>query len=238
MNYQDNSITSQGSGYEQAFIQAIYDYILALDNRITCDTTVEAQYGLTTGKPTFNFSFNGHYILTFIRENDITSSNPSYRITYILNGAQIKTTVAFNTNITLLNIKSFIGNNICLLFLRVTSTNEWQPMDIPFSVGCVTDGNNNYFGGANDSTDLLSAQFYKLSDYTSGYYFAKMINFAAPAGNIGYSSIAPFSNGGSLAFYVSEILSCSTVNQFITINLPNGKNYLSIGSNAMVEISA
>jgi hypothetical protein len=111
-------------------------------------------------------------------------------------------------------------------------------------ISMITDGNNNYFAGQNYwenhsmsgyADKLTGIDFYK-TDGTHGYVFSKMINFAAPAGNIAYSSIAPLSNGGSLALYAAGILSCSTVAPFSSIALPNGKNYIAIDSNAMIEI--
>lgn len=101
-----------------------------------------------------------------------------------------------------------------------------------------TDGNNNYFaGGIGGSEDIYSLNLYG-EDGTNGYIIPKMINFAAPAGQIGYSNIAPIANGGSLAFYASDLLSCTTVSKGNNIALPNGKTYIALGSNTMVEIDA
>ena len=139
----------------------------------------------------------------------------------------------------LVHIFTVISDNLIYFHIyRNTTGGDTGTRD--FVIAYVTDGNNNYFAGGtyyNGVRDIHDINCYNLDTLASGYVFPKTINFAAPAGSILYSSLAPFSNGGSFAFFAKDLYSCSTVSRGSTIALPNGKVFISIGTNAMVEIT-
>lgn len=139
----------------------------------------------------------------------------------------------------LVHIFTVISDNLIYFHIyRNTTGGDTGTRD--FVIAYVTDGNNNYFAGGiynNGVIDIHNVSCYNLDTLASGYAFPRTINFSAPAGNILYSSISPFTNGGNFAFFVKDVYSCSTVSRGSTIALPNGKVFVSIGTNVMIEIT-
>lgn len=190
------------------------DYLPTVDNRFTKVSSTEINVN------------NGDALITVSSDNIIISVNGTELFNHQIN---------FNG----LYIDLVLGAN--LIYFKITRPDQ----DYQCHFAWITDGNNNNYVGtyyAYGSTynylEIGDLEFVKVSNNATGYSFVKMINFAAPAGNVAYSSIAPLANGGQLALYASDVLSCSTLTRGSTISLPNGKNYLTIGSNTMVEISA
>ena len=172
----------------------------------------------------YDISINGDAIFR-IAQN-------SYKL--ILNGTEI---LSGGDVFQDFKVWSIIGDDIILL--RINRRGE----DRPFIIAWVADNNGNRYisgywttGTQNNYFEVSQYNFYKCSDNTSGYAFAKMINFVAPVNSVAYSSLAPFTNGGSLAFYGKDIYSCSTLSRDVTVALPNGKNYRTVGTNTMIEI--
>ena len=190
------------------------NFLPTLDNRLT---------KVTDSSP-YDISINGDAIFRI-------ASN-SYKI--ILNGNEIASGGDVFQDF---KIWSIIDDNFILI--RISRRGE----DRFFTIAWITDGNDNNFiagywatSAAYNYFDMSLYSFYRVSDNTSGFTFAKMINFAAPTGSIAYSSIAPFTNGGSLAFYGEDILSCSTIALESQIALPDGNIYRAISTNAMIKI--
>lgn len=100
----------------------------------------------------------------------------------------------------------------------------------------ISDDTNFMYGGTNNSNDIYSISFSNLTDTTSGYKIPKILNFNAPAGSIGYSSVTPLTANGQTMLLPEDLWSCSTVSMYQTIALPNGKLYFTLGTNTMVEI--
>lgn len=108
--------------------------------------------------------------------------------------------------------------------------------DLPNILMIISDGTNFMYGGTNNSNDIYSISFSNLTDTTSGYKIPKILNFTAPAGTIGYSSVSPITANGQTMLLPEDMWSCSTVSLYQTIALPNGKLYFTLGTNTMVEI--
>jgi len=124
---------------------------------------------------------------------------------------------------------------IYLRFNRFTTSYN----DRYVAVAYAHDDSDNYFVGALQTslpTNIYNIDFHHISDLTSGYYLANMINFSLPAGSIAYSSIAPLANDGGLVCYCKDLFSCSTVTVDSTVSLPNRSNYYTIGTHTMVKI--
>ena len=70
----------------------------------------------------------------------------------------------------------------------------------------------------------------------SSAVYSPFFQYAADAGHIDFIEKSVFASGGTKVLETQSIKSCSTVPQFSSIALPNGKNYLAIGTNALVEV--
>lgn len=176
-------------------------------------------------------------------ETEISVNNGDAIITVANNGMTITVngTVVFNKTTTFNGLYVDVVLGESLIYFKITRPNG----DYNGHFAWITDGNgNNYVGtyygyGVNyNYLEISDLDFIKVSTNANGYKIVKMINFAAPAGEIAFSTIAPLANNGQLALYAADILSCSTMARGASIALPNGKNYYTIGANAMIEITS
>lgn len=80
MSYIKKTISMYGT--ELQFLQAFINAITAADNRITCTTNnLETQFADTSNTPTFTFSVDGIYTITFTRGRVLSDDNYIYRVT-------------------------------------------------------------------------------------------------------------------------------------------------------------
>lgn len=208
--------------YDQSFNTGVNipNYLSSLSTRITKVSDTEISID---DKVNITFSWSGSTLTITITANGTTIYTGSGSYDYYAEPR--------------VHIVSAISDNLIYLHIYRNTNGDTNTRD--FVIAIVTDGNGNYYAGGiynNSVIDIHNVSCYNVDTLAAGYAFPKTINFAAPAGSILYSSIAPFTNGGSLAFYAKDLYSCSTVARGASISLPNGKNYVSIGTNAMVEI--
>ena len=246
MIHTKNNIYFADSMTEIQCIDAIISYLTGLDSRITCDTTTTAQYADSSNTATFNFSIDGKYIIRLKRNSANSSTTRSWAWSNIVNGVAVANaainmwrypilpTEAIYESHNLI-VDSCIGQEEILLWMQS------DYLGTRFNSGLVKDENSTdcyagYSGGSSSYSSLLNSSWYRCADCASGYTFPNMINFAAPAGHISYSTIAPMTCSGVLTLYAKDILSCSTVARGSSISLPSGVNYYAIETNHMIKL--
>ena len=223
-------------------LDAIISYLTGLDSRITCDTTTTAQYADSSNTATFNFSIDGKYIIQLKRRYVNSSTCRTWDWSNIVNGITVGSIGINMWRYPILPtedleeshnwiVDSCIGQEEILLWMQS------DYLGTRFNSGLVKDENStDCYAGYSTGTSLLGGAFYRCSDCASGYTFPNMINFAAPAGHISYSTIAPMACNGVLTLYAKDILSCSTVARGSSISLPSGVNYYAIETNHMIKV--
>lgn len=246
MIHKKDNVYFAGTMTEIQCLDAIISYLTGLDSRITCDTTTALQYADSSNTATFNFSIDGKYILRITRGYANSSTTRNWYFTNIVNGIVIQQyslrlwryptypTSVLEESHNLI-VESCIGEKEILLWMQADYGAE------RFNTALVEDQDSNecyagYSTGGSSYVGLLYGSFYRCSDGASGYTFPKMINFAAPAGHISYSTIAPMACNGVLTLYAKDILSCSTVARGSSISLPSGVNYYAIETNHMIKL--
>lgn len=122
------------------------------------------------------------------------------------------------------------SDNLVIFWLGIYNTSS---ISNAFGFGIMLRNNNNTFTYTTRSLYPLN---YTLVGPDSSVTFAPTINYNAGAGNVDFAEKAVFVSGGSKAFETEEIKSCSTMSQFASIALPDGRNLFTIATNAMVEI--
>lgn len=198
----------------------IPNYLSSLSSRITKVSDTEISID---NKVNITFSWSGNTLTVTIKVNGTTLFTGSGGYDYYPQ--------------PLVHIFTLISDDLIYFHIYRNTNGDTGTRD--FVLAVVNDGNNNYFAGGmynNGVIDIHNITFYNVDTLENGYTFPKTINFAAPSGSIFYSSKAPFSNGGSFAFFAKDIYSCSTVARGATIALPTGDTFVSIGTNSMVKI--
>lgn len=231
----DNTLKYNSSQTEKDFISDIVSYIISIDSRITCDTTVDIQFSDPTNTPTFNFDIFGKYKFRLARRSVLSTSDSFYNLSIVINGVELNKMQSqiINSNRAERFI-TVIGENYFFLFYGNGAPNS---ITMNWSTGLVVTDNDSFAGGVS-TTNILSAIFYDTQTNTTAY-LPKLINFKAPVGELIFSELQPIATGigtGILIDYIKDIYSCSNVVQFSSLGLDTGKNYFAVDTNIMVEI--
>lgn len=231
------------TGTEIDFLQGFIDLVNGLDDDITCvdengDPVTAAQILGEGGTAYFYVDFNNSNAPTikFARERGIGSGAHLYGL-YVNNeywkslvfsyddyGVGVQTPRSWE--ITLLKGESVVGLWIGSYAATSVSNSDCSFMRIKTT-------NDNYFAVLN-TINIMTATFYS-SD--SSATFKTILPYNAGAGNIDYVQYAIFESGGTRAAVIEDIYSCSNVTAWSTIALPNGKNYVAVHTNAMIELT-
>ena len=232
------------NGTEIEFAQGLIDLICGLDEGITCEdvngdpTTAAAAYSDLTSasKATFVFNFGNNVKMKFERNSTNNSTANGYKIYYTqsnsVNTYWFNNSSAVNATGARTYFISYIkSENLIVLWLGgfavVTVSNA------NFSAMILRNSTNS-FSALINNVNILNQT---LVGGGKSVTYSPLFQYSAEAGKIDYVDHAPFISGGSKQFDTEEILSCSTVSQFSSIALPDGRNFFAISTNAMVEIS-
>lgn len=234
---------------ELQFWTNFISYITSLDSRITCNTTAAEQCDIrVVYTPEFTFDFDGKFQIKFKRNGQWNQWAQNYIVTYIING--VSYTPANNNNQYLLfcdpNDGTYRPDSAVFMRYSVAAIISDESIFIWFgnygqSTNVSTYQNAGAFigdyAGYSTGYNILSGAFYDVVNAgVVAYSIAPILQYSAGAGNIDYIEKAVFISNGARGFEIAGLCSCSTVTFWTTISLPNGKNYLAIHTNAMIEI--
>ena len=231
------------NGNEIAFMQGFVDLILNLGVDIKVEdasgneiTVADAYSDLTSATmATFYLNFGAGNRIKFRRGNHnatnidhfwVSDAAESFNLRVYFGGDMtIGATVARSFYVTYIKSENFFA-----FWFGDYNISSISSSKINFSR--VINAGEKYFELASGINPLSNNY---LGNNISGK-ITSFLNYAAPAGYIDYVDSAPFISGGTKQFEISEVKQCSTIPQFSSISLPNGKNYLAIHTNAMVEV--
>lgn len=209
---------------EQILLSNWTTYLASLDNRIVAgadSVTIDNQVILDL--PMYNDRYAYRYM----------------RIT--VNGIQ-HVTGDWYSSMDLPYVQSIVDDNFIIIrFTPSTYTPPFGGHEFIF----VNGGNDRWYAGVqhrnNDQFIIYNNPLYYTMEGSSIYYLYKLFNFSVDVGKLAYypDLRTPIvSSGGILSGMVQGIVSCSTTGYNSSISMPNGINYYSISTNAMVRIDA
>lgn len=218
------------------FAQGFFDAIKAIDERITIEdvdgnlTTAAIQYADRSSSAYATFVVNlGHGAkLTFKRRYPNSSADCVLGIVFRGRDAAIDAiekrwgSIAYYKSEDLL-ILWFAGMDTV-----VPSSAAMSVMQLKKS-----DDSGYIYSTTNPGATILNATF---SDGVASMTYTPVLSYNAGAGKIDYVEKACFISAGAKFLDTEAIKSCSTVAQFSSISLPDGRIFYTIGTNAMVEV--
>lgn len=231
------------TGTEIEFLQGFIDLICGLDSDITCEdingneTTAAAQFAdlSSNSRADIFFNFGNALKIEFRRAASNASSTYGYQI--INNGTQLLTLryASSGTNVTTSAERSFFisyikSSNVIALWLA--NYNVSAIANATYTLMRIKTANDNYLMNAY-SNNPIGGTF---TNDNSSVVLSTVLPYACVAGSVDIIEKTIFTSGGVKALEITDIKSCSTVSQFSSIALPNGKNYFAIGTNNLVEI--
>lgn len=241
-----NSPVSITGNNELEFWTNFISYMTSLDSRITCNTTAAEQCDIrVVYTPEYIFDFDGKFQIKFTRTAQWNSWSQYYAVTFIINEtSHTATGLLFCTpgdgtyrpdsNVFMrYSVASIISDTLMFIWLGNYNTSS----DVSaFSDAGAFLGD---YAGYSSNYNIMAGNFYDVAN--AGVVvssIAPALAYSAGSGNIDYIEKVVFVSNGTRAFEDTNLFACSTVAFWTTISLPNGKNYLAIHTNAMVEISS
>ena len=209
---------------EQILLSNWTTYLASLDDRIVAGAD--------------SVTIDNQVILDLPMRSD-TYDRRYMRIT--VNGIQHQTGEWYSS-MTSPYVQSIVDDNF--IIIRFTPTNYTPPFGgLEFIF--VNGGNDRWYAGVqyrtNDQFIIYNNPLYYTMEGSSIYYLYKLFNFSVDVGKLAYypDLKTPIVNSSNiLAGMVQGIVSCSTTGYNSSISMPNGINYYSISTNAMVRIDA
>lgn len=240
---------------EIEYVQRIIDTLCALDSRITCNTTAAAQYAdLTTASTaTFDIDIDGEYQfrLKRSRTNGDTTGVQGLFCSIIVDSNeycrgnnfprmwanQTKPTDAVGTGYYL-KIAAFIDTEHIFIWMGgATNISNIAFFPVGYCTGMIIDDNDKYYASGVYNSNLITEQsFYKCEDASAGFMMPKVLNYIDAPGTISYlqNLDAPLYSNGSPARFATGLIASSTRTLGESLFF-DGKNYLAIGTNILIE---
>lgn len=230
--------TYTNNGTEIDFMQGLVDLICGLDDSITVEdangnpTTVAEQYADLTSASTARFYVNfGNNQRLDMRRNFANSAGcrnfvfNGYNALYSLNnlGVMDRATRSF----LVIYLKS---ENLLVFWIGAYNATS---ISGAIASALVLKTTNDRFANVQTNVNVLN---YNLVGSNSTVTYSPIFAYSAGAGNIDFAEKAIFVSGGVKAIETEDIKSCSTMPQFASIALPDGRNFFTIATNAMVEV--
>ena len=233
------------------FMNLVVDFILSIDSRITCDTTVAEQYDSsmweegTEHVPTFNFIISNKIDFQLKRENTLAGNDLALIIGH---GTDYRSGTYFSSawhnggvyqNLYReLNISALVNDT----FILFSFGGMAQYGTAGFDCVWFTSNDKNYTNftwGRSALTiasifDISGKTFTELETSASGTFVSKF-PYNAPSGEIDFSRGAAYVNGGYEVFNSSVFIDCTKVTVGDTVALANGA-YFAVGPHQLVKI--
>lgn len=235
--------TYTNNGTEVDFMQGLIDLICGLDESITVEdengdpTTAAAQYADLTSasKAAFYLNFGNNRKLSLARA--YTNDRVCAQLYINIFGAGDRIWNYSNQNGAVMAEKNrsvFIAyiKSESLIVLWIGDYNITAITNAGDSIMKVKTGNDSFTAGLYN-INIMGAQFVGSN---SSATFSPVFQYSAGAGNVDFIEKAVFVSGGAKAFETEDIKSCSNMPQFASIALPDGRNFFTIATNAMVQI--
>ena len=230
--------TYSSNGTEIEFMQGLID-LICLDTGITCEdesgnpTTAAEQFADLTSASTAKFYFNlGNGTRFQMVRNANNSSNCK---SYLVDGTNIEYadySAPSATTYRAFNIFYYKSDNVVMF--GMCDRRYTLPQNINRSF-MIIKNEQEKFATRFSGTNYMGQTF---SSNTATVTFSNIFSYQAGAGKIDYIDKSIFVSSGIKLFDCPDIKNCSNVSQWASISLPDGKNYLAVSANAMVELDA
>jgi len=232
---------------EIVFMTDVVNFILSLDPRITCDTTVADAYA--EGTPTFNFSIGGVVTLSMVRSADISGKALEFNFTC---GSTTANTIYFSNNwrngsvsqnmYREWNIACIVTDTLIFFMLGGCTAGDYYNRNMCISL--ITSDSKHYlniasfqtYGRSNIFNIADSGRVYTEVETSTTGSFLSRFAYKAPAGQTDYIANSICMNNGSKVFTIDSVYDCTEVIPGNMVSLTDG-SYVAIGTHQLVKIA-
>ena len=242
---------------EIEFVKTIKEFILGLDDRITCTDDPDYEYDRTergdSYVPKFNFYINSKLVFIMQRANSLSNGINGFTFYVKRNDESLDNCFIQFGNMsvqayTVVTTRSFyisyiVSDDLILLDVH-QNFSSWgsQP---GIEAIYAKSGSSDYIACQKITSvdnytkvkifDISNPQFNGLSANIAGT-FTSRFGYAAKPGQIDYVKSAAYTNAGTKVFDINAICDCTTVTVGDTVSLKDG-SYLAVGLHQLVKVS-
>ena len=240
------------TGDELEFMSATLDFILGIDPRITCDTTVSAQYANRPSDyvPEFNFSIDGKATITLRRQ--ATLAGAAIAFSFICGSSSV-TNAYFSTWWNNGYVNQNMGREFNfaaiatddVLFFTICGGSSDSYYNANLGVTTITSDSKHYLNVIANQAYTQSSMFNlanssrpyaELETSTPGYFISRF-SYKAPTGKLDYAEGAVCVNNGGKVFNLSSVYDCTEVTPGTNYEgLINGNNCFTIGQHQFIKL--
>ena len=261
-----NLIAINTTETEVAFMQRYIGALCALDDRLVCNTTVDAEYDMsdTSHVPTFDFTIAEHLTFRIQRAADLATGcfgyifavpGTSYSVTSYVNGGNPQLATPLSIYNRQINFAYIIADN--LISIGLAGSMQYSSSNL--NVVYIKDGDSYYTSIRTDvlwasnsvwrkndifnicnpyssSGQPVARQYTKNGD-TTPLTFVSRFQYASAPGKIDYVKNCVFQNNDTKLFNVTTVYDCTTVPVGECVSLDDGA-YLAVGPHQLVRMIA
>ena len=261
-----NLIAIRTTETEVAFMQRYIGALCALDDRLVCNTTVDAEYDMsdTSHTPTFDFTIADHLTFRIQRAANLATGSygyifsapgTSYSVTSYVNGEDATSATPLSVKGREINFAYIIADN--LISIGLTCAMQYSNSNL--NVVYIKDSDSYYTSIRTDilwasnsawrkqdifnicnpyssSVQPVARQYTKNGD-TIPLTFVSRFQYASAPGKIDYVKNCVFQNNGTKLFNVTTVYDCTTVPVGECVSLDDGA-YLAVGPHQLVRMIA
>ncbi len=235
---------------EIVFANLWYNFILNIDPRITCDTTVSAEYTNpdTTHVPTFNFSINGKFTIQIKRNANLANYSLAYTVSCgTFSDSEIYYSTAWHNGGVYqnlyreLNIAALATDDFILIAIGGLSGTSY--INDGIDAVWFTANDKNYTNITFRRTAFTEAVIFNISskiftetETSAQGTFTSRFPYKAVTGRIDYIKSSVYTNNGVRVFDNPSLFDCTTVSVGATVPLAEGE-YYAVGTNQLIKMS-
>lgn len=261
-----NLIAINTAETEVAFMQRYIGALCTLDDRLVCNTTVDAEYDMsdTSHVPTFDFTIADHLTFRIQRGADLATGcytyifavpGTSYSVTSYVSSDNATWATPLSVRNREINFAYIIADNLISIGLTCSMQYSGSNLNIVY----IKDSDSYYtsirtdvlwasnsvwrrqdiFNICNPCSSSMQpvARQYTKNEDTIPLTFVSRFQYASAPGKIDYVKNCVFQNNGTKLFNVTTVYDCTTVPVGECVSLDDGA-YLAVGPHQLVRMIA
>jgi hypothetical protein len=244
MSYINKSVSINGT--EKDFIKAFANELTSADNRITCETDIDAEFANEDSSyiPTIIFNINNCYKIKLKRDSNIKSSVQRYYIRAIINENEksfVYLTFAnqlfFTTNVSTRTLNFMLISNDNAIAILFENYNQILPATYSYSVMSYHEQNFNIAAYSDSSNTIASkSEFIRTDENHQGeiYKITNRLLYSRDE-NVEIIESKPLVQNNIAVHDMKSVYDCSNVTANNILLIDNNR-YFAIDSNTLIKI--
>ena len=244
MSYINKSVSINGT--EKDFIKAFANELTSADNRITCETDIDAEFANEDSSyiPTIIFNINNCYKIKLKRGSNIKSSTQGYYIQAIINENEKSSAystfinrASFTTDVSTRTFNFMLISNDNAIAILFGNYNQILPATYSYSVMSYHEQNFNIAACSNSSNTIVSkSEFIRTDENHQGeiYKITNRLSYSRDE-DVEIIESKPLMQNNVAVHDMKNVYDCSNVTANNILLIDNNR-FFAVDSNTLIKI--